>query len=415
MPSAPARPAPPTLAAWRNAVFAVFVMCGIAFASWASRVPDVRRILDASTQQMGLVILGLSAGSILGLLAAGRVIGAVGATRTLRWALTLAPVGLILAGVSASLSPSFLAVFLGMFVFGVGYSTVDVAMNLHGAVNERALGRTLMPLFHAGFSFGTVVGAGLGALSLVIGMPIGIHFLVIGLLTATTAWLATRRMRPAEDPHPEHGVADPGRPVSRLGVWSDRRVLLIGLVVFGFALAEGSANDWLSLAMVDGHGVTEAAGAAIFGVFVAAMTVSRVAGTFAIDRWGRVAMLRVTAGLAIAGLLLMISVSSVPVAVAGVVLWGLGAGLGFPIGMSAAADDPRTATAGVSAVATIGYFAFLVGPPGIGFLGQHIGLLHALLSVLILVAAAGLAATATRSPALSGMPGVPASRGPARP
>jgi cyanate permease len=84
------------------------------------------------------------------------------------------------------------------------------------------------------------------------------------------------------------------------------------------------------------------------------------------------------------------------VAIIGVVLWGLGASLGFPVGMSAAADDPATAAARVSAVATIGYFAFLVGPPVIGFLGQQFGLLHALLVVLVLVAVAGVASGAAR-------------------
>ena len=74
----------------------------------------------------------------------------------------------------------------------------------------------------------------------------------------------------------------------------------------------------------------------------------------------------------------------------GVVLWGLGSALGFPVGMSAAADDPRNAAARVSAVATIGYLAFLVGPPLVGFVGEHVGLLNALLMVLALVAVAGI-------------------------
>ena len=162
------------------------------------------------------------------------------------------------------------------------------------------------------------------------------------------------------------------------------------------AFAEGSANDWLALAMVDGHSVTHAAGAAIFGVFVAAMTVGRIGGVFVLDRFGRVPVLRASAVLAIVGLLLVILVPSTAVAIVGTVLWGLGAALGFPVGMSAAADDPRKAAASVSAVATIGYCAFLVGPPVIGFLGQSIGLLHALFAVLVLIVAAGLASGAAR-------------------
>ena len=99
------------------------------------------------------------------------------------------------------------------------------------------------------------------------------------------------------------------------------------------------------------------------------------------------------------GLVLVILGPNVAVAVVGVVLWGLGASLGFPVGMSAAADDPRTATASVAAVATIGYFAFLIGPPLIGILGQQIGLLNAFWIVGILTVIAGVCAPAAREPA----------------
>ncbi|HWR85633.1 MAG TPA: MFS transporter, partial [Rhodoglobus sp.] len=74
------------------------------------------------------------------------------------------------------------------------------------------------------------------------------------------------------------------------------------------------------------------------------------------------------------------------------------ASLGFPIGMSAAADDPRNAAARVSAVATIGYAAFLVGPPVIGVLGEQIGILYALLVVLVLCALGAFLAGAAREP-----------------
>jgi MFS family permease len=115
-----------------------------------------------------------------------------------------------------------------------------------------------------------------------------------------------------------------------------------------------------------------------------------------LDRFGRVRVLRASAALAAVGLVIVIFVPALWVAIVGVVLWGLGASLGFPVGMSAAADDPATAAARVSAVATIGYFAFLVGPPTIGFLGQQFGLLHALLVALVLVAVAGVASGAAR-------------------
>jgi MFS family permease len=85
-----------------------------------------------------------------------------------------------------------------------------------------------------------------------------------------------------------------------------------------------------------------------------------------------------------------------PIAIAGAALWGLGAALGFPTGMSAAADDPLRAAGRVSVVASIGYLAFLAGPPLIGFLGDQVGVLRALTVTAALLAVAILVAGACR-------------------
>ena len=111
-------------------------------------------------------------------------------------------------------------------------------------------------------------------------------------------------------------------------------------------------------------------GAIAFGFFVTAMTVGRLVGGSLLERFGRVPVLRATAVIALAGLLLVLFGGSTPVALAGALLWGVGASLGFPVGMSAAADDPARAAARVSVVSSIGYTAFLAGPPLIGLLGR---------------------------------------------
>ena len=149
-------------------------------------------------------------------------------------------------------------------------------------------------------------------------------------------------------------------------------------------------------AMVDDRHVDNGQGALLFGVFTVSMTIGRVVGGPLIDRLGRVVALRLSGAAAAVGLAIVILVPSVPVGVVGIVLWGLGASLGFPMGMSAAGDDPTRAAARVSAVATIGYVAFLVGPPVIGFVGDRIGLLNALWIVLVLIIIAVLAAPAAR-------------------
>jgi len=162
------------------------------------------------------------------------------------------------------------------------------------------------------------------------------------------------------------------------------------------AFAEGSANDWLALAMVDGRGVSEASGALYFGLFATAMTTGRIGGVWVLNRFGRVPVLRVSALLAMAGIAVLILVPHPVAAGIGIFAWGLGAALGFPVGMSAAADDPARAAARVAGVATVGYFAFLVGPPLLGFLGEQFGLLSAFWVVLVLIAVAYVATPAAR-------------------
>ena len=390
------------LLAWRNAVFLVFGLSGLAMASWVSRLPAARDALDVSPGQVGLLIVGISLGSIIGLVASSHIVARFGAVHTMTGGLVGTAIGILIAGLAVTLGPSFGLAFVGLMVFGASTGITDVAMNVSGAANERALGRSIMPIFHAFFSFGTMVGAGLGALAELARVPIALHLALAGSVLVITIFLVRRFIQS------EHVIEDDGQPVAaddhtnswrgRLSIWRDPRTLLIGLVVLAAAFAEGSANDWLAIASVDGHGVTNETGALIFGVFVTAMTIGRLTGVFLLDRFGRVAVLRGSFLLAVVGLLIFIFVPNTPVAVIGVVLWGLGSSLGFPIGMSAAADDPKTAAARVSAVATIGYFAFLVGPPVIGLLGEHTGVLHALLIVLVLAAIGFLVTGAAREP-----------------
>jgi Na+/melibiose symporter-like transporter len=276
-------------------------------------------------------------------------------------------------------------------------------MNVEGAEAERELRKTVMPLMHAFFSFGTVAGAALAAAASALGIVVAAHLGVIAALIAVAAIVAVRfvpvREELGDDPHTE----TPREPWTvrlkrGLAVWTDGRLLLIGVIMLGMTFAEGSANDWLALAVVDGHGYDETIGAAVFTVFTISITAARVLGGPFIDRFGRVAMLRAMAVIGVVGLSLFIFSSEPWMLIVGTALWGIGCSLAFPVGMSAAADVPDRADAAarVSAVAMIGYCAFLVGPPVIGFLGQHFGILNALLLIVGLMVVAGLAAPAAR-------------------
>ncbi len=168
--------------------------------------------------------------------------------------------------------------------------------------------------------------------------------------------------------------------------------------MLAFAFAEGTGNDWISVAVIENYGAPATVGTLTFAVFLAAMTAGRWWGTALLDRYGRVPVTRALAVLAVAGLVLFIVGPALPAAFLGAAAWGAGTSLGFPTGMSAAADDPALAARRVSVVASIGYCAFLGGPPLIGFLGDHVTVRHALLCVVVLLAVATVIAGALRPP-----------------
>jgi MFS family permease len=375
----------------RNAVGVVFALNGFLYATLLSRVPDLREGLDLANGPLGLLLLAIAAGSIVALPSAGRLVERWGATAVVRAGGVLGALGLMGAGACAEESVGSVAgTAVGLFTYGVGSGVWDVAMNVEGAEVERRLRRTVMPRFHAGWSLGSVAGAGCGVAATAADVPIVVHLALLSVLGLGVTLTAASRFLPTA-PHAA-GVTPPrGR-----SAWTEPRTLLIGLMVLTFALAEGTANDWLSLAVIDGHGTPRWVGVAAFTLFVAAMTTGRLVGPVFLDRHGRVPVLWAAAAAVAGGAVLTVVGGHVLLVAAGVLAWGLGASLGFPVGMSAAADDPSRAAARVSVVATIGYGAFLGGPPLVGYLGDRVGTLDALLVVVVLMGPAALTAAAAR-------------------
>ena len=361
----------------RNGDFVVFAVSGVLIASWTSRVPDVRALMALTPSQLGIMLLAVSLGSMLGLPTAGRIVRRLGAARTVRFGAVVSLTGLLLAGLAVQAGLSMFLVMPALFLVGLGGGVWDVAQNFEGTNVERALGRAIMPWFHAAFSGATVLAALVGAGMTALQVPIAIHLGAISVLGLAAVWWGTAQFLPAFDDGP-HAAGEPA--AKARSAWLEPRTLLVGLVVLAAAFAEGTANDWLAVAFVDGHGFGNALGVVALAVFLSFMTAGRILGTRLLDRYGRVPVLRILFGAAIIGCL-MVVFGNTWVALAGTAVWGLGASLGFPVGMSAAADDPARAPMRLSVVTTIGYGAFLAGPPLLGFLGDHFGVLQALLVV----------------------------------
>ncbi|EBS4671850.1 MFS transporter [Salmonella enterica subsp. enterica serovar Oslo] len=382
------------------ALFMFFFLPGLLMASWATRTPAIRDILSVSTAEMGAVLFGLSIGSMSGILCSAWLVKRFGTRKVIRTTMTCAVGGMVILSVALwCASPLIFA--LGLAVFGASFGAAEVAINVEGAAVERELNKTVLPMMHGFYSFGTLAGAGVGMALTALSVPANIHIILAAAVAIAPIFIAIRAIpdgtgkNASEDAH----LQEKGLPFYR-----DIQLLLIGVVVLAMAFAEGSANDWLPLLMVDGHGFSPTSGSLIYAGFTLGMTVGRFTGGRFIDRYSRMTVVRASALMGALGIGLIIFVDSDWVAGVSVILWGLGASLGFPLTISAASDTGPDAPTRVSVVATTGYLAFLVGPPLLGYLGEHYGLRSAMMVVLALVILAALVAKAVAKPVSTPQP-----------
>lgn len=403
---------PRALARARWVLLGVFALNGVMMSSWLARIPSVRDALSLTPADLGVVLLAGAVGTLVTVTAAGPFVTRFGGRVAFGVSAVLFGVAFLLLGLGpATGSVPLLAA--GIFVNGMAFSLGNVPMNVESAGIERRVGRTILPQFHAAFSVGAVVGSLVGAACAHAQVPVLVQFVATGAVA--TVWRLAAIPATVHDTLPsrtpatsEAAVAAPA-PVDALGdavvdvetaglrarlarrgarlgaalsAWREPRTLLIGLVILSAALSEGSANDWLSLAVVDGFAQTEAVGAVVFGTFVAAMTVMRLAGTRLIDRFGRVTVLRASGVASIAGLLLFGFAPTLQLAGVGVVLWGFGAALAVPVGIAAASDEPLRAAGRVSVVSAFASMASLAAPPLLGLAAEAMGARHALVLIV---------------------------------
>jgi MFS family permease len=388
------------LSRWRWTITTAFGLGGITVSAWGPRLPAIKADLRIGTATIGLLLAGVTVGAILGLLASTPLLSRLGSRRAVAGALLLVAAAMTVMGLAliAASIPLLAAAFV---VAGLGIGLLDVLINVEGSAIERTAGRTLMPMMHAAWSVGAAVGAGIGAACAALGIAPSAQFIAEAVLIAATA-LA---MAPGIPGGPRAG--DPGAPDGPqpdrgarlrqwLRGWLDWRLLLIGVVMLGVELGEGSANSWLALAVRTGHGQSAAVAALFVTAFAAGEATTRIFGGPLVDRLGRVRTIRVTTAIGVLGMVLFILAGNRWIVLLGVLLWAVGVSMGFPLGMSAAAESGPDPAARVSVVASVGYFANLAGPPVIGVLAQSAGLLPALWLLVVLFIAAFAAASSFR-------------------
>jgi predicted MFS family arabinose efflux permease len=374
-----------------RSVYLIFGLTGVFAATMVARVPQIRDTLHLQPGALGILLLMVAVGSVISLPLAGTVVHRLGPSRAVRTMCLVAASGVAIAGLGLQVSVYMSGA--GFLFAGFGVGTWDVAMNVEGAAVEQQLGRSVMARFHAAFSLGTVCGGLIGAAMNALNVGPTPHIVVVAVIVGLSVFVLAGGFMPVvDDEHSErHNPFD---------AWKEPRTLLIGLFVLTMAFTEGTGNDWLGVAAIDGYHASKSMGSLVYVLFVASMTTGRWFGPHLLDRFGRVPVMRATAALAAVGVAIVVWGPSMTTVFIGTLLWGAGTSLGFPTGMSAASDDQAKAAGRVSVVATIGYVAFLAGPSAIGWIGNHTGVRKALLvtGVMALLAFANAGSTRKITP-----------------
>lgn len=381
----------------RTALMVLFVLFGALTTTFLSRMPTLRDELNVTAAGLAGLILFGALGSLLGLLVVGWATARFGTKALLWWT----SIGYLLMFSTVGLAGAWhspVGFAAGYFATAVTIALHNVPLNAEAAIVERAYGKAIMPQFHAAFSVGMGLGLAAGAALSHAGVGVGLHFAGAAVV-ATAIRLAVIKTAVIDGrPEPVAAGASLGGPLATARQeYKDKRVLLIGVIVFAAAMTEMIPAQWLALSIVDDFGRPEAIGDIVYWVFVAAMFSVRVSGAWIIDKLGRVVTLRVSAVLTVLGVALYALVPSLWMVPVAVILWGFGAALNYPICLSAAADDPKRAAARVAAVSSFSTIAGLIIPQLVGRLAEWIDLRQAMLVVVLGSLASYALARAVRS------------------
>jgi MFS family permease len=376
-----AAPLPP-LGRLRAAVAVLFALDGFVFGSWAARVPDVSAATGAGHTTLGVALLCLS----LGALACMQLTGALCARLGPGLVSAVAGVALSVSAVLPGLTTSVPALCAALLVFGAGTGAVNVAANSLGVQVEARAGRPLLSGLHAAFSGGGLLGALTGGV-VSASVAVAPHLVAVALIgLAVMAWATPVLVGAGRDPARS-------RPATRAaGQHVDRRptaaLVVLGAIAGATAYGEGALSDWGALHLREQLAAAPALAAAGYAGFSCAMAAARLAGGQLVLLLGEKRLLVGGALLAAAGALTAVTTASLPIALAGYAVVGLGLANVFPLAIARA--GALGGPSGVALATTVGYTGLLGGPPAIGFLAEHAGLPVALSTVALLALVAAV-------------------------
>jgi len=370
----------------RWVVSAVFFMCGTFIGMWASRIPHVKQATGLDESGFGLLLLVMACGAFVAFPLTGVLIDRMGAAPMTKLLAAANVVAFLLVG----LAPSVPLLTLALFFAGFSFGALDISMNGWGAEVETAYGRPIMSSYHGLFSLGAGAAALVGGLAIELDLSVAAHFaLWSAAVSPFLIWFWRQAWPQAAGPT--------GGDKAPLFALPKGALILVGLMALVAALGEGAMTDWAALYQIEDLGYSESLAPTAFTVFSIAMVIMRLAGDRIIARFGPVAVARISGLVALAGCVLLVSGLNIWMVWAGSFVMGLGYAVLFPLAMSRAASDPQMSKgSALAAVATLGYGAFLFGPPLLGFVGDLLSLRASFATVALLSVAIPLLAGALK-------------------
>lgn len=366
----------------RFGVVSFFFTQGLCFASWASRIPDIKLDLGLSDAGLGSVLFALPAGSMAGLPFAGWLVTRMGSKKVMYVASILYSLTLF----SIGLGNQTWHLVTSLFIFGFTGNLVNIAENTQAIAVENLYKRSIMASFHGAWSVAGFTGAAIGALVVSAGINTAYHFGAIALLCVVTGTLGQRfALRGNMNTGKQPLFAIPDNPLLRLGI-----------IGFCGMACEGAMFDWSGVYFLKVLETPVSLSPVGYVMFMTAMATGRFTGDIIVNRIGRKRMIQLSGILIASGLMFSVLVPFfIPVTI-GFLMVGFGVSSVVPLVYSAAGKS-ETLSPGMAlaAVSTISFFGFLIGPPLIGFIAEATSLRYSFAVIALL----GICATLLTSKA----------------
>ena len=378
----------------RKGLLATFFFMGVVSMAWVARIPEIRDANGLNNGQLGLILIASTIGAILGAQLAGRLVHSYGTKAVIRVAIIIMPIGLILMGFSTS--P--ITLIFGLFIMGIGYSSMDIASNTQAVVIEKLLGRRVMSTFHALWSSGAFATTVLGG-SIAKHVSPRDNLVSVGIVCFFLFIPAVRMLLTADQDEHSGGEEETDAKIpffgkSVLPLWG------MGIGLLGGLIAEGAASDWGAILLRDDMGVGIGVNASAFAVFSLAMITARFMGDRALDYFGpRKTVLYggYLGGIGLgAGIAIGVPLSDTQPILAliivniGFACAGIGIGPMFPAYILAASEVPGIASSiAIARVGVIGLAGYFIGPSITGALAQWLTLPVAMMYPVLMLLLAG--------------------------